>query len=399
MVRIVFAADSHLNRRYARMSPDQLAARRGHLRAGWQQSVDFAIAEAADYYVHGGDLFDSPNPRAVELVWSAGQFQRLHDAGVQVLLIGGNHDIPKTKQQGATPQRLFDAVRLAHVFTRSNAVEWHTSEVRGTRIAFGGLPPDPRLGPGDDPLDRVSEPIVPPAADFVVLLTHYAVEGLLHPLAEEATIRRASVAALAGRVDYLFAGHLHEGHDLDIGGVRVLFPGPTERMSFGELNARPGFAVLAVDGGRPCDVTVRQVRINPQPMLRETVSASDFPSDDPTGYLASLVRRLSAPDQILQLRLEGPLPRSVYQALRFLDVWHVGNELNFYFDLDRHKLTVAAPDAPELSSSGGERISPRGEIGRVADGFARSASSDEERAIIDEARSKALERYGAVDLE
>lgn len=141
MLKIVFAADSHLNKHYARMTPDQLMARRQKLREGWEQSVDYAIREHAQIYIHGGDLFDNPNPRATELVWTAGQFQRLADAGVQSLLIGGNHDIPKTRHLGATPQRLFDAVRLAHVFTRSTGVDWWTAEVGGLRLAVGGLPP------------------------------------------------------------------------------------------------------------------------------------------------------------------------------------------------------------------------------------------------------------------
>jgi DNA repair exonuclease SbcCD nuclease subunit len=395
MARLVFAADSHLNKHYARMTPDQLLARRDKLRAAWQQTVDFAVSERADLYIHGGDLFDSPNPRAAELVWSAGQFQRLADAGVQVLLIGGNHDIPKTRHAGATPQRLFDAVRLAHVFGRPTAVEWWTATIDGTRLAIGGLPPDPRLGPEDDPLAALVEPIEPPEADCVLLVTHYAVEDLHHPLAEEATLRKASIAALAGRVDYLLVGHLHTGRQLEIGGVGVVFPGPTERMTFGELEVRCGFVSLTIEGRRPCRVQLRHIHLDPQPMRRETIRTTDIPADEPTAWLMERVRHCSEPDQILQLRLEGPLARQTYQEVRFLELWQLGHDLNFYFDLDRHGLTVQVDGMAPPAGPGTERVSPRSEIGRVADGLLATAENDQERRLIQAARALVLERYGA----
>jgi len=399
MIRVVFAADSHLNKHYARMTPDQLSARRASLRAAWEQTVDFAVREKADVYIHGGDLFDGPNPRATELIWTATQFQRLADAGIRTLLIGGNHDIPKTRLAGTTPQRLFDAVRLARVFTDPSRVEWWVEEIDGTRLAIGGLPPDPRLGPDDDPLARLEAPVTPPAADRTLLVTHYAVEGFLHPLAEEATIRRASIAALAGTVDTLLVGHLHASKTEEIGGVEVVLPGPTERMTFGELELKCGFALLTIEGRRPAKAKARHIHLDPQPMRRETVRATDLPADDPTGWLVDRVRAWSQPDQILQVRLEGPLPRSAYQALRALEVWQVGNDLNFYFDLDRHLLTVRSEAPGELAFTAGERLSPRSEIARVADGLVAEAGSDEERALLAEARDLALERYGAGAIE
>jgi len=399
MPRIVFASDSHLNKHYARMTPDQLAERRGQLRKAWQQTVDFALAQRADVYIHGGDLFDGPNPRAAELTWTAGQFQRLADGGVRSILIGGNHDTPKSRMVGATPQRLFDAVRLAEVFTDPTRVTWWVGDVDGTRLAVGGLPPDPRLDRDADPLAALVEPVQPPEADCALLVTHYAVEGTLHPQAEEPVIRKASIAALAGVVDYLLVGHIHVAKERDVGGVKVVSPGPTERLSFGELDLRCGFVTMTVSGRRPCRVATKHVHVDPQPMRRETVRATDVPADAPTDWLVECVRAWSAPDQILQVRLEGPLPRPAYQALRFLEVWQVGNDLNFYFDLDRHLLTIQPDDPGELAFVGGDRASPRAEIARVADGFLRSAATDDERALVEAARALVLEQYGGGEME
>lgn len=396
MATLIFASDSHLNKHYARMTPDQLAERRTRLRLGLERTIDYALAEGAHGYIHGGDLFDGPNPRAVELVWAARQFQRLADGGVRSFLIGGNHDIPKTRHAGATPQRLFDAVRLATVFTDPARVEWWCGDLDGVRVAVGGLPPDPRLPAEDDPLALVLDAIEPPEADVRLLVTHYALEDTLHPLAEEPTIKKASIAALAGRVDAVLIGHIHEARITEIAGVKVIFPGPTERLSFGEIDVACGFVRLdvAARGRGPAGaaVTATALPLEPQPMRRHTLRATDVPADDPTPWLVDQIRRLSSPDQILQLRLEGPLPRDVYHALHLREAWRVGQDLNFYFDLDRRRLVVVDDEVKRTGSVG--RVSPRAEIARVADALAEAIGTPADRALVEAARALVLERYG-----
>ncbi len=398
MPTIVFASDSHLNKHYARMTPDQLSERRARLRAGLRQTIDYAIVQHAEIYIHGGDLFDTPNPRAVELVWAAEHFQRLADAGVQSILIGGNHDVPKTRHGGVTPQRLFETMRAARVFTRPTAVEWWTGDVGGVRVAIGGLPPDPRLTPDDDPFALLEEPIVPPDADVRLLVTHYALEGRLHPLAEEATIAKSSIAALAGSIDAVLIGHIHEGADLTIGDVRVVFPGPTERLSFGEMDIRCGFARLDIDPHTKT-LAVKHIHLDPQPMKRETVRATDVDPEEPTGWIVERIRAVSAPDQILQFRLEGPLGRDAYQRLRPRDLMQLGNELNFYFDLDRRGLTVHDETEVATARAGSVRISPRAEIALVADTMLADTENEADREIIAAARAMLLDRYGTVGLD
>lgn len=232
-----------------------------------------------------------------------------------------------------------------------------------------------------------------------LLVTHYAVEGFLHPSAEEPTIKKASIAALAGRVDALLLGHIHDGRETDIAGVKVIFPGPTERTNFGELDVRCGFTLLSVQGPPPYVVRSKQIHLHPQPMRRQTVRATDIPEEDPTAWLVSEVQSWSEPDQILQVRLEGPLKRDTYHALRFLEVWQVGNDLNFYFDLDRHALTLKTDDFGTGVTHAGIRVSPRSEIQRVADAMLEIAGSDAERQVLEEARALVLEQYGAGTVE
>ncbi len=381
MIRIVFTADNHLNRYYAKMTADQLAKRRQRLREAWAKTVDFAIEKRCHLYLHGGDLFDMPNPRPAELVWVARQFQRLKEAGIEILAIGGTHDIPKMRTEGATPQRIYDEVRVAHVFTKTTEVEFVTFKIDSVTIAVGGLPPDPRLRRGDDPFEGVT--IEPPEADIVLLMTHYGVEGTIHPEANEPVLPKASIAALKG-VDCLLVGHVHQRQEMKIGGVRVLSPGPTERMSFGELDVPTGFLYLEFSGKRRIRLRSQHVELEPQPMARLEIRTTDIPPDDPTAYVFERVREVSSPDLLLQCRLVGPLTRQMYHDLRFFDIWRLGNELNFFFDLDRKG--VYLKDEPRLSGDvSTERLSPRQEIERVAEELAAEADA-EGRKLIEEAR-------------
>jgi hypothetical protein len=231
-----------------------------------------------------------------------------------------------------------------------------------------------------------------------LLVTHYGVEGMLHPLAEEATIHRRTLSEMAGTFDCVLSGHLHAGQDLVVAGLPVIFPGPTERLDFGELEVRCGFVDLEVALEREPRLSWEHVALEPQPMRREIVSADELPSERATEWLAARMRAWSDPDQIMQLRLRGALDRSTYQSIDFLGLWRIGSDLNFYFDLDRHLLYIRDDDLAGDAQSG-ERPSPRSEIDRIARTMQQAADSDEERALLEDARKLALAQYSGAPIE
>jgi hypothetical protein len=387
MVRILFASDSHLNKHYARMTPDQLGRRRARLRAGWEATIAAAVDGGCDIYIHGGDLFDGPNPRSFEMTRAVLGFKRLREAGIIAFTLGGNHDIPRTRGGEEAPQEVLAATDLAVAFTRG--LTWWTGSIRGVRVAVGGLAPDATIPADEDPLARVD--IAPPAADVVVLATHHAVEGTLPEGALEPVIRLETIHSLSGRVHALLVGHVHGAVGFEVGAVQVVFPGPTERMSFGELDVRPGYAILEAQTN-PAALRVTRHRLAPQPMRRFRVRAENIPAAGPNDWLADQIRAHSDPDQILQLRLEGTIDRATFHELHFHELARLGAAWNFFFDLDRHGLVVADGSAPlPITSSG--RPSPAREIHRAARARMDTAGGDE-RGLLEEAARLALATYG-----
>jgi exonuclease SbcD len=384
MIRLVCTADNHLGRYYAKMSLKQLAERRARLRQAFARAVDFAITKRAHFFLQCGDLFDRESPPPTELTFVAQQFQKLRDAGIRIYAISGNHDMP-TASDGATPVRIYDALRAARVFSKRTEIEFDIVKVEDTRVAIGGIAPDPRLDARADPLDGVT--YKPPQADVTLLLLHCGFEGHVPPDFQDAILPKARIAAMQD-IDYFFLGDIHRTHKAVIDRATVIIPGATERMTFGEVGEKPGFYYAELDGKNA--VKLAHQSLEPQPMRREIIRTTDLPDETPTEYIFEQLRAWANAEQMLQLRIEGPLRREVYHRLKFFDLWRLGNELNFYFDLDRADVKLKGEEA---NGAGGEIVSARREIAQVADELAAQRDGDE-RALIEEARELVMGRMG-----
>lgn len=386
MIKLVCTADNHLGRFYGKMNLRQLAERRQRLREAFAQTVDFAIAKRAHFFLQCGDLFDREAPPPAELTFVAQQFQKLRDANIRIYAISGNHDMP-TSSECATPVRIYDALRAAHVFSKRTEIEFDLVKVEGTTVAIGGIAPDPRLDSSADPLDGVT--YTKPKADVTLLMLHCGYEGSVPKEFSEAVLPKSRVAQMPD-IDYFFLGDIHRTHKAIVDHSTVIIPGATERMTFGEIEEKAGFYYAELDGKNA--IKLQHQSIDPQPMRREIVRTTDIDPQTPTEYIFDRLREWSDTDQLMQLRIEGLLERDVYHRLKFFDIWRLGNELNFYFDLDRTDVKLKTGNADD-TIGGGEVVSIRHEIERVADEFAAQREGDD-RALIEEAREMVMARIG-----
>ena len=389
MIRIVFTADNHLNRYYAKMTREQLRARRKHIREAFRATVDFAITQRAHFYLHGGDLFDNPDPNPLELAYVAREFKRLQDHNVRVLAISGNHDMPRYLGESATPIRIYQELNALRVFGKRTEAEFETYEIDGTRIAIGGVAPDPRLAADADPLQDVT--INAPEADVKILLLHGGVEDAVPPGFEDALYKKSTLASLK-QIDYFLVGDIHNTNKLNVEHATVLIPGATERLTFGELKNEPGFYYLELDGKTPRKLTRKL--LEPQPMRRHEILCGNLPADDPTTYIFEEIRAVSHEAQMLQLRMAGILDREAYHKLKFFDIWRLGSELNFYFDLDKSQVEIRARNADDFGNIvPDERVDVERELERVADELFDTAQDDDARVMIQEAHAQVLNMY------
>ncbi|HEY3266771.1 MAG TPA: DNA repair exonuclease [Armatimonadota bacterium] len=386
MVRIVLTSDNHLNAYYAKMPPRVLMERRRRIRQAWTQVVDYALEHDCHLFLQAGDMFDMPDPRTTELVAAARDFRRLHDAGVKVFCIGGTHDVHRMATTGVLALRIYHETGHAHVFNSAIDPAPVVTEVDGVRIAVGGLSVSHNFGRGDNPLEGVA---FEADADFKILLMHYGVEGTIHPDANEPILTVDALTQIG--VDVVGVGHIHQHRAKAFGSTTVITPGSTERHAFGERGIQPGFYYLEVNekGLQRC----RHIDVTPQLMEDIVIRTPELDEDEPTESLMARIHDVAREEQLLKVRVEGPMTPATFHKLRLRDVYQAGSESNFYFDLDTRGLHVS--DAPRLSpvEAGSASISQREEIAQVADELMAQSDDPEARALLLEARNRALSNY------
>ena len=390
MIRVVLTADNHLGRYYAKMSPSVLAERRRRLRQAFEQVVEFACAQQAHLFLIAGDLFDSPNPRNIERTYVADALRRLREHDVIVIAIGGNHDTPRssTEQGGYVPQSVYHELGALVFFDQDLTVRPWIDEIDGVRVAVGGITPSPNLLPGHNPLDRVT--FDGDEAEVRILLTHCAIEGMIHPDAQEAILSRAAIESLQG-VDYLFVGNIHRYSTFVLGNKRVVVPGATEWMDFGDReDDKAGFVYLEIELGR-IDKQPQYKPITPQPRAEVLIRVTELDNGDPAGTVLARLGTASGAETMLKLRIEGAIPLDLFSRLDMRRIEEAGRRDNFFFDLDVSGLRVQRPMAN--IPGGGSRRSMREELAAYADKLISTADGEEEHAVLVATKQALLAQY------
>jgi len=380
-IKVVLTSDNHLNNYYAKMSPVKLEERRAIIRNAFQQTIEFSIKKQVDLFLHAGDLFDMPDPRNTELIFIAQELQRLIKNNIQVFLIGGTHDVPKTHTviKGGIPQRIFHEAQQAHLLYDATQIQAIKTRIKGLDVVVGGLSFNPKLVKGDDPLTNLTFPTI---GDINILLLHYGIENHMPKDVNEPLLRYSTISELNG-VNYVFVGHQHKTEVFEIGDKQVIIPGATERMNFGEISNPTGFYYLELNRGNI--INLEYIKIEPQPMTEFKISLSTFSSStDPTPYIIERLSKVCNPDSILKCRIIGYITRELFHTLRHHEIWQFGSTHNFHFDLDTKELVIE-DESIKIPSKGS--ISQRDEINNVAEAMIDQAAEEDDKRLIHEAKN------------
>lgn len=244
MLRILYLTDTHLRGTAPASRTDDFAAA---VKAKLAEVVGLAESLNAAAVVHGGDLFDLPEPGVGQVGEYLEILSRIH---APLFVVPGNHDIyghnPSTLPR--TLLGLLARVGVVRILGREPVIV----EGGGVRVRLTGQgfhPEMDRRGPAEDYA-------VPPAAvdgcDYAVHVVH----GMLLPRAEissapflPAATAAEDVLAVTG-ADYTLAGHYHSPWEVCTGGRAAANPGALVRVTSEarELARRP--QVMVIEAGR-----------------------------------------------------------------------------------------------------------------------------------------------------
>lgn len=343
MIRIAHTADAHLGyRRYYRAAHGGLNQREVDIALSFRRFMESAVDEhRADVIVIAGDLFHQPRPSNYAVVEAYRQCKRATERGVDVIVIKGNHDTPKSVETGSIFPLLGD-LPMVHIATQER------KDVSVQGVTFTLMP---HLAMRHGGIIRPDHSV----DDAAVLVMHGAVPGLseagVFEPGEGASPYGSHVAeALTenGQWDYIALGDYHVRTQLApnawySGSLDFCSSNPWREIEEARRWPSPkGWNLVTLDGR---GVTVEFV---PMTGLREHVDLPAITTDDPALVNERLMDLLpvTVRDKVVRLVVKG-IPRL---SRREIDQQHVralkAAALHFNLDLRAPDRRVAEPLDP-----------------------------------------------------
>jgi DNA repair exonuclease SbcCD nuclease subunit len=327
--------------RYAKLHQETSRNQREvDVQEAYGRAVDAILERDVDLVVHSGDVFDSVRPATHVIIGFLKQTFRVTREDIPYLVAAGNHETPRLRSTTAALEyaNLVNAIS-AHGFE----IDYEPVEADGVTVGVTLVPHGAVFGTGAVTPSR--------DADVNILVTHGMVPGLE---ARQYEMGEANLqpGMLEGGFDYIALGHYHEFHKHK---PNAFYAGATERFGFGEVESKPGFAIVEIDGGGL--KSVEHVKITARPMLDlEKISARDM---DAAGLTEAVHERTSGVD------LDGSIAR-----LRAYDVRRgvaSGVDRELLRDLQRRclnfSLEIHAEERPEDLERNGSLTAVFGPLG------------------------------------
>ena len=256
-MRFAHISDTHLGFRQYGLHEREL-----DVYHAFEDAVRKIIQERPDFVIHSGDLFDFPRPQPRAL-WVAHRcFSRLHEKGIPVYAVTGNHDA--LMRRGAMPPHvLFSGIGL-RMITEAEPSFVHKG------VFIGGSPYTSKYQ-----ASRLRETLgllTKQAAKLrrSVLVLHQGVDMYLP---HEYELKSGEIPR---GFDYYAMGHIHSRIIQKHGKGKLAYPGSTEFWSLNEYedykrNGK-GFYLVDLDGDEP---QVQQVNIDlSREILKKRIKAS-----------------------------------------------------------------------------------------------------------------------------
>jgi len=322
-IRLLHFADLHVGmENYGRLDPATgVNGRVLDFLARFDELIDYGLEHEVDLVIFAGDVFKVHSPNATYQRAFARRIKQLADAGVQVVLLVGNHDLP-TMVQRASSVDIFHTLDVPNVVVGREEKVHRIETRRGPlQVATVPYPVRQRLLAHDEyrglsirQLDQELQRIVTAniqalAAQLepgvpAVLAAHLSVSEATFGsersvmIGRDAVVLKSAVADPAW--DYVALGHIHLHQSLNGGGYPpVVYAGSLERIDFGEEGQPKGFCWVELARG---ETTWQFVELNARPFV--TVRADVREALNPLMALQQALAACNLRDAVVRLILQ-----------------------------------------------------------------------------------------------
>jgi exonuclease SbcD len=273
-IRIMHLADLHIGmENYGRLDPATgLNGRVMDFLRRLSEAVDYALGNEVDLVLFAGDAYKTRDPNSTYRREFARRIKRLADAGIPVVLLVGNHDLP-AQDKRASSIEIFRTLDVPNVLVgnRDGLHQIITRQGAPIQVATVPYPVRQRLLSRDEHKDKtiaeldvlvqqlVAENIQALAEQVdpsipAVLTGHFSVSDAKFGsertvmLGRDVVVLKSVLAVPAW--DYVALGHIHRHQELNRGQQPpIVYSGSLERIDFGEEKEPKGFVIADVQRG------------------------------------------------------------------------------------------------------------------------------------------------------
>jgi exonuclease SbcD len=318
-IKLLHTADIHIGmENYGRVDPATgINARVMDFLRRLSDIGEYAIEQGVDVFVFAGDAYRTRDPNPTYQREFARRIKKIADAGIPVILLVGNHDLPAVARR-ATSIDIFGTLEVPNVIV-GNREELHQIACRRgqpLQVAAAPYPLRSALVSKEDAQGRSlaeldallqnamianlqalaaqarERPDIP-----AILVGHFSVNEASHGSEQNIMIGRDAAIPRSILTDptwrYVALGHIHKHQSLNADyQPPVLYSGSIERIDFGEEREPKGFIMAEISDGPTTWEFVRGYQRQARPFI--TVRADVRDTADPTAAVVAAIK--SKPD-------------------------------------------------------------------------------------------------------
>jgi exonuclease SbcD len=254
-VHVLHVSDTHLGHRQYGLFEREL-----DIYDVWDEIVEKALRERVDLVVHSGDLFDTSRPPPQAIRAAIRGLRRLREAGIPVVAVMGDHDIPKRRQ--LPPNAVLEDLGLLRTLGLRRPAEAAKLRTRsGAQVYVAGV--SNQRGPhARQRLLEALRGLARPPSDMASILV------LHQTLQEVAPDYELSLGELPRGYSYYALGHVHLHRGWRLGDSYAAYPGSPEALRLDEAKQQPRRLVLLAEVVPSKTLSLGQLELErPRPQL------------------------------------------------------------------------------------------------------------------------------------
>lgn len=328
-IRLLHIADIHIGmENYGRTDPNTgLNQRVMDFLRRLSDAVDYALDHEIDVVIFAGDAYKTRDPNPTFQREFARRMKRLADAGIPVLMLVGNHDLPAVAQR-ATSISIFSTLNVPNTIVGDREKLWQITCRRGQPLQVATVPYPLKSGLLADEESRgksiaevdalmqqaLAENIRGLAVEArqqpdipAVLTGHFSVQEASQGsernimIGRDVAVARSVLADPAW--DYVALGHIHKHQSLN-GDEHppVIYSGSIERIDFGEEREAKGWVVATIQRGRANWQFVTHYERPARPFVTIAVDVREE-TGDPTPAVLAAIEQHDLTDAVVRVSL------------------------------------------------------------------------------------------------